>query len=398
MTWRDQYRPASFRGVPFHARQAGHSGGRRNVQHEYPGRDLPWAEDLGRKARTYPVEGYVLGGDYMSARDALIEALEAEGPGELMHPYHGARQVVVDTFDVREGSRDGGMARFSITFLEAGERSHPAGRLDQVAAIDQQASALTDASAGDFAESFSVAGLPAFVAQAAEALVGNLAGTVQDVADGIVGTVEQAARFARDLRSLSDEASDLVQSPDDLAGRVIGVFEDLGQRGRANPAAGTSALQRLADWGQGVPAVPRTTGTRARQDANRQALADLVQRVATAQAATQAVRTDWPTHDEAVAARDALGDRLDTAMESAASDAVYLEAQALRADLVQAVPPPDQSLARLSRYTPRATQPALVLAYRLYGDAARADEIVSRNDVRHPGFVVGGDPLEILNG
>ncbi|MEQ5770002.1 DNA circularization N-terminal domain-containing protein [Halomonas sp. H33-56] len=397
MAWRDQYRPASFRGVPFHARQAGHSGGRRTVQHEYPGRDLPWAEDLGRRARTYPVEGYVIGTDYMVARDALIEALEAEGAGELMHPYHGARQVVVDTFNIREGSRDGGLALFSITFLEAGERSHPAGRRDQVTAIDQQATALTDTSIKDFVSAYSVGGLPAFVALAAEVLLGDLVGTVRDVADGIASTVDQAARFARDLRSLSDEAAELVQSPGSLAERVVGVIEDLGRRGRSRPASGTVALQRLSDWGQGVPAVPRTTATRAQQDDNRQALADLVQRVATAQAATLAVRTEWPTHDEAVSARDALADRLDAVMERTASDYVYLEAQALRADLVQAVPPPDQSLARLSRFTPRATQPALVLAYRLYGDARRADEIVSRNDIRHPGFVIGGDPLEILN-
>jgi len=41
--------------------------------------------------------------------------------------------------------------------------------------------------------------------------------------------------------------------------------------------------------------------------------------------------------------------------------------------------------------------PAIVLAYRLYGDAERADEIVARNRVRHPGFVPGGQPLEVLS-
>jgi prophage DNA circulation protein len=42
-----------------------------------------------------------------------------------------------------------------------------------------------------------------------------------------------------------------------------------------------------------------------------------------------------------------------------------------------------------------ATLPALVVAHRVYGDATRADEIVSRNRVRHPGFVPGGIALEV---
>jgi prophage DNA circulation protein len=47
------------------------------------------------------------------------------------------------------------------------------------------------------------------------------------------------------------------------------------------------------------------------------------------------------------------------------------------------------------------TQPALVLAQRLYGDPAsveaRAAEIVARNKVRHPGFVPGGVALQVLS-
>ena len=44
-----------------------------------------------------------------------------------------------------------------------------------------------------------------------------------------------------------------------------------------------------------------------------------------------------------------------------------------------------------------------MLAYQLYGDADRADEIVTRNNIRHPGFVPGGSgqavgrPLLILH-
>jgi hypothetical protein len=42
---------------------------------------------------------------------------------------------------------------------------------------------------------------------------------------------------------------------------------------------------------------------------------------------------------------------------------------------------------RLIEVTPKQTLPALVLAYQQFGDASRADEIVTRNAVQHPGFL-----------
>ena len=47
--------------------------------------------------------------------------------------------------------------------------------------------------------------------------------------------------------------------------------------------------------------------------------------------------------------------------------------------------------------TARNGMPALVAAYNLYGTATRADEIVSRNHVRHPGRVPGQTQLEVLS-
>jgi len=54
------------------------------------------------------------------------------------------------------------------------------------------------------------------------------------------------------------------------------------------------------------------------------------------------------------------------------------------------------SLAHLYAYTPAQTEPALVIAQRLYGDPTRAGEIVARNAVIHPLFVPGGQALEVL--
>ena len=116
MAWRDQIRrPASFRGVPFSVTDAEARIGRRMVLHEYPQRDDPYPEDLGRRARVFVVEAQVVGEDYLTRRDALMRAIEQDGPGELIHPRHGVLKVVVlDHVSVKESHREGGIARFSI--------------------------------------------------------------------------------------------------------------------------------------------------------------------------------------------------------------------------------------------------------------------------------------------
>jgi prophage DNA circulation protein len=45
---------------------------------------------------------------------------------------------------------------------------------------------------------------------------------------------------------------------------------------------------------------------------------------------------------------------------------------------------------------PPATEPSLVLAWRWYGDANRAAELVARNALRHPGFVPARAPLQVV--
>ena len=94
--------------------------------------------------------------------------------------------------------------------------------------------------------------------------------------------------------------------------------------------------------------------------------------------------------------RDELSDRLELEAETA-DDSVYTALVDLRAATVRDLTARGASLAGLRTVTPAATLPALVLAHRLYGDAARADELTLRNRLRHPGFVVGGSALEVLS-
>lgn len=121
--WRDRLRPASFRGVEFHVEEAARAGGRRAFLHEYPKRDTPYAEDLGRKGEGFTVTGYLVGPDYILDRDDLIAALNAEGPGLLILPTQGEFDVQPGPFSSIERRERGGFVEIAMNFLEAGTAS-----------------------------------------------------------------------------------------------------------------------------------------------------------------------------------------------------------------------------------------------------------------------------------
>jgi prophage DNA circulation protein len=89
MAWRDALRSGSFRGVPFQIDSHDLTFGRRTSMHEYPLRDEPYSEDLGRKARVFSLNLYVIGRDYMAGRDNLREALEKTGARPAGAPLPG---------------------------------------------------------------------------------------------------------------------------------------------------------------------------------------------------------------------------------------------------------------------------------------------------------------------
>jgi prophage DNA circulation protein len=134
--WRNDILPASYRGAQFHVEAGARENGRRIVQHEFPKRDVPYAEDMGRKAYDFTVRGYCIvypfdtdrdlyKRDYRISRDLLIAELERQGSGVLQLPLLPAMKVVVQRYRITEEQKAGGYCSFDITFMEAGQQLPP---------------------------------------------------------------------------------------------------------------------------------------------------------------------------------------------------------------------------------------------------------------------------------
>ena len=144
--WRDALLPAMFDGVGFHVEAGSQAGGRRIALHQFPKREFPYAEDMGRRATEFVVRGYCIQfmfdagpadspnaslymRDYRLSRDALQQRLDAGGDGVLQLP-NSARggpgppltiSVVCTQYRMTEEQRFGGYCVFDMTFVEFGK-------------------------------------------------------------------------------------------------------------------------------------------------------------------------------------------------------------------------------------------------------------------------------------
>ncbi|WP_456779940.1 DNA circularization N-terminal domain-containing protein [Bradyrhizobium sp. USDA 3315] len=115
--------PASYNDARFHCEVNTRESGRRIVEHEFPKKELHYAEDMGRQAREFNVRGYCIvypydseillfRRDYRQARNLLIDVLEAERPGVLQLPTQPPQIVVCSRYRITEEERFGGYCAF----------------------------------------------------------------------------------------------------------------------------------------------------------------------------------------------------------------------------------------------------------------------------------------------
>jgi prophage DNA circulation protein len=415
MSWRDRLRPATFRGVPFFVLSDEAEFGRRQVTHTAALVDVPTLEDLGRAADVFQIEGYLVGEDYDLAMLELVKAIrDTPGEGVLVHPRYGERSVGASGFRIKHDSKEGRMCRFVVTFGEAGELSQPTESVDGISVLSSRAGMILDESQGDFASRFSVDGLAQFVRDAAASPLNSIAdyltnpsmfagdvftddlGVFGSVANLIDVTGDALAGYQRLVSIYRDGIPGLMGSPSGLAGSIVGLVQ--GIRGAFGSSAGgvlAGLYRRLPDEPQGAPV--GLTPSRTQIILNRQAIAQLVKQNAVAQLAIVSASTEYETIDDAIQTRDALADLLDQQAETTPSDTMYSQLTQARAEVIAAIPAAEQSAARIVPYTPAATLPALVIAQTLYDDGTRDGQIVARNSVRHPGFVPGGQALQVLS-
>lgn len=397
MSFFARLRPASFRGVAFFVDLAAKEFGPRTVSHAMTLRTEPVHEFLGALPESFTIEALLHGDDLEAQSLAFDAALTEQAKGRLVHPLYGELDAVV-VGPVRSilSTREGRILRYSIPFQRAGGEASPTTRADTVARVNSAALLAKTAVIDEFVNAFAVAGQHALVLDAARSSLASLTSTILAQFRGWSAPSIMASASASAAR-LGDADDALLASPPNLASELYSFV-----RGGTVAPDGSALLLALARPGTlALPFPVVTTPARAVAAANDAALLQFVRAASAIEAATAGTAAGWKSRDEAEAWRDEAGELLSGLADSARDETSWKRMADLRAAVTRDVALRALPLPRLRTTVPAQTESSLLTAYRLDGDElttlfARAGEIVARNRVRHPGFVPGGRPLEVL--
>lgn len=406
MNWRDRLLPASFRGVGFWIDQAKTPVGRKGQLHEYPQRDLPFFEDLGQQAKTHDLTAFIIGPDCLEQRDKLLKALE-QGSGELVHPWLGRLQVKVGECDMTHTRQDGGLVTFALKFYPDQPLPFPTATVSTQKVLLAKADTLLGSAVARFEQAMTLI-------KAARIGITNLRNSLTGVYEVIK---EQLKPLIAQYKQITELVRAVKELPKEVAAEFKGLLGDIKEL-KAFAKEGYRGV--IADVSQQLEAIRKadapkiTTGKDTTAAA--QAMADLVQDtlivkvaqwVASMPVATKPVtlpttssvdqqanqpitRQEVPATDDLQALQKELIDALQQAKNKAGSGH-YQAISDVQDALVAHLKAVASSGVRLVSKSFQESFPALVVAYKQFGDATRVTEVVQRNGSTNPLFLPPND-------
>lgn len=178
---------ASFRGVPFHVIDNSIKAGLRIAEHQYPYRNTPYSEPMGKAARQYTVTAFLTGdgGDLQTQLNSLLDALENNTPGTLVHPMLGSLNVVALPSEIIQ-TVAGRYLEMKLAFIEAGSVLSPTTAADTQANTINQAATSTTATTTSFNNDVTNGSLPASTDMNPSTSPSPAASTINDAGDQAV--------------------------------------------------------------------------------------------------------------------------------------------------------------------------------------------------------------------
>lgn len=424
----DKLLPASFRGVKFFIEKAELSAGRRTQVHEYPLRDKPFVEDLGRATRTITITAFVIGSDFIEQAKALLGAVETPGSGQLVHPWLGEMKVTATAASKLSFDNRARIASITLTFTESGDLSFPSAAKDKSMLSKMAADDLSVSAIQKFVDSVDVSAMSDYVQAALSGDLLDVLGVVSssdlaaafDLADGLADLAADALTFiTRDPAVFANQLmnavglsrfSTSIAAWSGVAGQIRNLVKD------EKLSSSTKRLSVITATGEVTSSTQRQViqNRSAVETLTRQAL--LVQAVGvstlvgtetdkivpdlmpgtslqeastyseaeSAEAGMSAVSTT--SYDGIIEVRDAILETLDDEMLLSTTDSEFQALSDARVSVFEEMTERADRESRLMDVELPEVMPSQVVAYDYYADAGRDLEIVARNGIENGGF------------
>lgn len=426
MSWIDNLRPASFKGIPFEVEDTDTDTGRRSQLHEYPNRDTPFNEDLGKKAERYSFVAFILGDDCLDRAAELRNACKNGGSGTLIHPAFGTALVDCESCKVSYSFREGRMARISLSFVEHGQETYPDESTDLVDSVYSAADKLEAATINNFVQRFNIEEVGAiagdvsalatsYAGAATEVLeeVSSKIGIITDGYDDLTTAVDNITTVADAVMNVRSNINDVLNGPEQFAAHLSAIFETV--RMYSGKSDGIRNLKNISNPSSVGNNTTEETGSsegsssgdtspisvkriEAQQENVRQMTA-LAERLTLSNEAKIIADTDFDNTDEADEALETFLDDIENQLlsETETSHDVIEHINEIKAVVIENIRERISMLPQTKTIILPEMTPSIVLAYDLYEDIERRDEIVKRNKISNPAFIPAGIELKVLN-
>lgn len=410
MAWRDNLLPASLDGVEFLYKQVSNTVGRRGIVHEFPKRDEPFAEDMGRKARRYQVQAFLIGENYASTREQLISVLEAGGDHDFVHPYRGSFTVkLIGDAKIIEKDDEGRFAQIDFTLVESG-LDFPTVQQDTPETITVL---VNDAAEKLGKTKFDLLGAIGAVLSSVANGLNQGSAALRKVNGKISGALNLVDNISGQLNAFDDAVNDLLSTPDRVMGELIGLALALMRlhetfvetipvigvqvEGPDFPAITLRALNELQEFESEGGSIPTPTPQSIQEEEAHQTITKVMHASALIGATEALAQQELESAQQAQEIVALLGEQYDASLKEDFEPEVMESLSALKSAMVEHFTSLAQQLPSIRTITLNYSEPALVTAYRLYGDTTQERDIINRNKVRHPCFMPAGVDLEVLS-
>lgn len=435
-SWWGSLRQASFGGVPFAVVSTNTRFGSRNAVHEYPFRDDAWVEELGKLPRRFEIFGFLIensivygGGAVIGQRDRMVTACE-NGAQTLVHPTFG-RIENVSCLDAQAGEsiEHGRVIVVRFVFMRNGMKAATSAVSDTTSLLQSAAEALGVGAELDFVQSTATAikegaaivetgvGVAVSWVQLGVTAVNDVRRFVNSVStlagnfgrffgggnSGYSGANQPAPAGTTALQLLDADAT--ARAAFTAAGAALAVAAANPSSADALNASAQScaaalaatmsgpadAIRSLSSLASFSPTGTYTTSTiGSAMSTMESATSALLRRAALAQLAQSVAVYQPASYDDATSMITTVTTLLDSEIDIAADagdDNAFAALRTLRNSAVADLQARGANLAPLSTMSFNGSLPALVLAHRIYGDAARVDQLVQQVAPVHPLFM-----------
>ncbi len=351
---------------------------------------------------------------YIDARNAMIKALDEGGQGDLILPTYGKIRALAGQYRTEFDNTVGGFEPLEVEFYEVSREPQVTSRVDttkqleisSVAAKDQVEedfaySATTEPSTGSGPEPLPEPGVdpePAadFVLEEAEKVAISLADDLfTEIGLGVAN--DKVNEFVKRLDDFKANVSVIVRKPVDYVNDIRTLTEDITSIFDA-PIDGFNAAKRIflkfginlplrdiVNLGSTFDDIFSTTPDREQQRLNEESVVFSVKTVAAIQMADTAAKVQFVTSRDVSVLIDDVVETLDSlALEigdSQQRQELYDSINDVKTKFLADISRASANLPGLKTIKTSKELPSLVIAYDLYADAERQDEIIERNKI-----------------